>query len=98
MASRPRFHAIEGAPQPISERNSRRLIARRLGRPGVALADLHGSRPADEYAKIIASDGATVYTKHGLKDHPLLKQELAALSFVVRSLHRLGLDIEPRRK
>jgi hypothetical protein len=36
--------------------------------------------------------------KNGLRrDHPLLKHELSARSFVVRSLHRLGLDIEPTR-
>jgi hypothetical protein len=31
--------------------------------------------------------------KQDLKDHPLLRHELATRSFVVRSLHRLGLDI-----
>jgi hypothetical protein len=33
-------------------------------------------------------------TKQGLKDHPALKHELANRSFVVRTLHRLGLDVE----
>jgi hypothetical protein len=50
-----------------------------------------------EYAATIARDGATIRTKGGLKDHPLLRHELAAQSFIVRSLHRLGLDIEPAR-
>ena len=45
----------------------------------------------------IARDGPTIRTKAGLKDHPLLRHELAAQSFIVRSLHRLGLDIEPAR-
>jgi len=49
----------------------------------------------DEFSKIIADDGAVVRTKYGPKDHPLIKHELAARSFVVRSLHRLGLDVEP---
>ena len=50
-----------------------------------------------EYAVTIARDGPTIRTKAGLKDHPLLRHELAAQSFIVRSLHRLGLDIEPAR-
>jgi hypothetical protein len=50
-----------------------------------------------EYAATIAQDGPTIRTKAGLKDHPLLRHELAAQSFIVRSLHRLGLDIEPAR-
>jgi hypothetical protein len=50
-----------------------------------------------EYAATIARDGPVVRTKAGLKDHPLLRHELAAQSFIVRSLHRLGLDIEPAR-
>jgi hypothetical protein len=45
----------------------------------------------------IERDGPVVSTKHGPKDHPLIKHELAARSFVVRSLHRLGLDVEPIR-
>jgi hypothetical protein len=49
----------------------------------------------DEFATIIKRDGPVVSTKHGPKDHPLIKHELAARSFVVRSLHRLGLDVEP---
>lgn len=54
---------------------------------------------ADECAAEIAADGGPVIrTKHGLlKDHPLLKHELAARSFVVRSLHRLNLDVTPAR-
>lgn len=52
---------------------------------------------AAECAELIARDGATIRTKAGLKEHPLLKIELSSRSFVVRSLHRLGLDIEPTR-
>jgi hypothetical protein len=48
-----------------------------------------------EYAKVIARDGFVIRTKSGLKDHPLLKHELAARAFVVRTLQRLGLDLEP---
>jgi hypothetical protein len=52
---------------------------------------------ANEWADTIASDGPMIRTKTGFKDHPLIKHELAARSFIVRSLHRLGLDIEPTR-
>ncbi len=52
---------------------------------------------AERYAGIIRHDGATIVTKQGLKDHPLVRHELSARSFVVRGLQRLGLDIEPSR-
>ena len=41
-----------------------------------------------EYVSTIAPDGPTIRTKTGLKDHPLLRHELAAQSFIVRLLHR----------
>ncbi len=50
-----------------------------------------------EFGAIISRDGPVVRTKHGPKDHPLLKHELAARAFIVRSLARLGLDVEPVR-
>ena len=52
---------------------------------------------ADECAQAIAQDGAVIRTKAGFKDHPLLKHELAARSFICRALHRLGFDIELTR-
>jgi hypothetical protein len=33
-------------------------------------------------------------TKSGMREHPLLKGELANRAFVCRSLHRLGLNLE----
>jgi hypothetical protein len=48
-----------------------------------------------EFSTIIKRDGPVVRTKMGPKDHPLLKHEQAARSFIVRSLGRLGLDVEP---
>ena len=45
----------------------------------------------------IARDGPTIRTKSGMREHPLLKHQLATRSFIVRSLHRLGLDVEPTR-
>jgi len=39
-----------------------------------------------------------IRTKTGvLKDHPLLKHELATRAFVTRALHRLNLDVEAPR-
>ena len=52
---------------------------------------------AKECADIISADGSMIGTKHGPKDHPLLRHELAARSFIVRTIARLGLDVEPVR-
>ena len=52
---------------------------------------------ADECAAAIDRDGVMIRTKNGLRDHPLLKLELASRSFAVKALLRLGLDIEPNR-
>jgi hypothetical protein len=49
---------------------------------------------AEELAAQIAAEGQTIKTKSGLRDHPALKHELAARSFIVRSLLRLGLNVE----
>ena len=45
----------------------------------------------------IDAEGETIMTKGGLRDHPLLKHELHARSFVARTLSRLGIDSEPVR-
>ena len=50
---------------------------------------------AEELREQIDGDGAVVKLKFGLRDHPALKHELAARAFVVRTLARLGLDVEP---
>jgi hypothetical protein len=49
------------------------------------------------YDEQISRDGPTIRSKSGIREHPLLKHQLATRSFIVRSLHRLGLDIEPTR-
>jgi hypothetical protein len=49
---------------------------------------------AESLREQIDSDGEIIRTKAGPKDHPGLKHELAARSFVVRTLQRLGLDVE----
>ena len=43
----------------------------------------------------IDQDGEMVRGRTGSRDHPLLRHELAARSFTVRTLQRLGLDVEP---
>jgi len=48
---------------------------------------------AAEYSATIARDGATIRGSSGLRDHPLIKHELAARAFVVRALHKMGFDI-----
>ena len=52
---------------------------------------------AAELAERIDSDGLMVETRSSVRDNPLLKAEIAARSFVVRTLARLGLDLEPVR-
>jgi hypothetical protein len=49
---------------------------------------------AESLREQIDNDGEIVRTKTGLRDHPGLKHELANRSFVVRTLARLGLDVE----
>jgi hypothetical protein len=43
-----------------------------------------------ELSDQINNDGLTVRTKQGLRSHPLLREETAIRSFVVRALSRLG--------
>jgi hypothetical protein len=49
---------------------------------------------AESLREQIDRDGDIVRTKGSLREHPGLKHELAARSFVVRTLARLGLDVE----
>jgi hypothetical protein len=50
-----------------------------------------------QYDEEIGRDGVMIRVRGTLREHPLLKHRLATQSFVVRSLLRLGLDIEPVR-
>jgi hypothetical protein len=52
---------------------------------------------AEALADQIASDGEVIRGRKGVREHPALKAELAARSFVVRTLQRLGLNYEPVR-
>src|SRR5262245_18166173 len=45
----------------------------------------------------IDKEGVLIKTKGVPREHPLIKQELAHRSFVVRGLARLGLNFEPIR-
>jgi hypothetical protein len=45
----------------------------------------------------IEHDGAVIRTRGMVKDHPALKHIEAAEAFIVRTLARLGLDVEPIR-
>ena len=51
-----------------------------------------------EYAEVISRDGAVIRSKTGvMRDHPLLKIELATRAFITRASHRLNLDVEAPR-
>jgi len=52
---------------------------------------------AQRLRELIDQDGEVIGTRMGLKDHPALRHEIACRSFVVRTLARLGLDLEPVR-
>ena len=45
-------------------------------------------------AERINADGEVVHTRAGPKAHPALRDELAGRAFVVRTLERLGLNVE----
>jgi hypothetical protein len=49
---------------------------------------------AERCRETIDRDGELIRTKAGMREHPLLKHELAARAFVCRTLQRLGLDVE----
>src|SRR5262245_28365305 len=45
----------------------------------------------------IERDGAMINSRTGPREHPLLKQRLALRAFLVRSVQRLGLTLEPSK-
>jgi P27 family predicted phage terminase small subunit len=49
------------------------------------------------YSEIIARDGPMIKTKTGPKEHPMVKHQMIARAFIVRTLSRLGLNFEPVR-
>jgi hypothetical protein len=53
---------------------------------------------AEDMAAVIAKDGRTIYTRTGaIKEHPLIKHELMARTFLVRTLQRIGIVDIPAR-
>ncbi len=52
---------------------------------------------AESLKSQIDADGEILRTNAGVRDHPGLKHEIAARSFLVRTLQKLGLDVEPIR-
>ena len=52
---------------------------------------------AEALCEEIERDGAVIRVRGTVKEHPALKIELACRSFVVRTLTRLGLNVEPIR-
>lgn len=52
---------------------------------------------AESCADHIREHGEMIATRTGARENPLLKHELSSRAFVVRTLHRLGLDVEPVR-
>ena len=56
-----------------------------------------GRDRSTEYRAVIDQEGATIRTKSGIKEHPLVKFELAERAFTCRQLQRLGLDVEALR-
>jgi hypothetical protein len=110
MAKKPTLTIVPTKPSPIAPPSSLGEAGAKLwstimseyciddaGGAEMLLQICAGADRADEFSQIIARDGAVIRTKAGVRDHPLLKHELATRSFVVRALHRLGLDIEPTR-
>jgi hypothetical protein len=45
-------------------------------------------------AEAIDRDGETIHSRNGPKAHPALRDELAGRAFIVRTLERLGLNVE----
>jgi hypothetical protein len=52
---------------------------------------------AERCRAAIDADGEVLKTRGSVRDHPLIKHELALRAFVCRALQRLGLDLEPVR-
>src|SRR5262245_9282065 len=49
---------------------------------------------AESLAEAIAQDGPVIHTRAGPKSHPSCRDELQNRAFVVRTLERLGLNVE----
>ena len=52
---------------------------------------------AEALREEIDRDGVVIRVRGTVRDHPALKHELACRAFVVRTLAKFGLDVEPVR-
>src|SRR5262249_55591389 len=57
----------------------------------------HAADRAEQLRIEIEREGPVIRPRGIIKDHPAIRLELAARAFVVRTLQRLGLDVEPLR-
>ncbi len=66
---------------------------------GVAMLEqaCHAADRAENCRVAIDRDGEMIAHERGAREHPLLKAEMAARAFVVRTIQRLGLSFEPVR-
>jgi hypothetical protein len=48
----------------------------------------------DQIGQEIARDGVVIRTKHGIKDNPLIRHEVALRAFIVKTIERLGINLE----
>jgi hypothetical protein len=55
----------------------------------------HAADRAARCRRAIDEDGELIRGRNGLREHPLLRTEIANRSFLVRTLQKLGLDLEP---
>jgi hypothetical protein len=65
------------------------------GGRAILFAACQSADRAEVLRQQIDADGVVIRNKAGIRDHPLLKHETAARSLTIRSLLRLGLDVEP---
>jgi hypothetical protein len=47
------------------------------------------------YSEILERDGPMIQTRAGPREHPMVKHQMIARAFIVRTLSRLGLNYEP---
>jgi hypothetical protein len=57
----------------------------------------HAADRAARLARVIDEQGEVIHTKTGLRSHPCIRDEIQARGFIVRTLAKLGLDVEPVR-
>ena len=56
---------------------------------------VNGADRIGRLAEKIDADGEVIETENGPKVHPAIKEELAGRNFIVKTLQKLGLNLEP---